>query len=630
MMKNIDRRKRTLSGALISGSTIALLFAGCGGGGGTEKTPDTSVPPVKLDAALATGGIIAATGGVLATGGSTTVDALAATGGTIAIDASPDLAIITPPDATKIDTSPADAGLPDAPPAVDAATDLPPADALTRDAGGDTFVNNSTCPTPVFAQTLGGPISTIHASAINKVGAVSIVTEIWPARGTTFLGKPATNAGSADLFLSNLVPAATGVAFEPVWNFSSGDEADQFGTKVANSGDGKTGVIGQFLGTMAFGTKQITNPSADDRNFIAGLNNADGVGIWAKSVDLAQGRLFAIAGNLKQDFFVVCGSATNAASPLVTGGTNKGGSDIVLAAIKASDGTTIWSKLIGTTGDEKCAAASLDDNGTAYFAGTLTRALDFGTGALAVAPASPTSDAGANLVSSSLWITKVDPSGTVLAAAAFGSAPGLVVTQPSTSGNPISLAIDAQGNALVAGLFGYADMNFGNTTLPANNSGKNAFVAKLGSTLVPLWARSFVSPITKTAEYIAIRDLGANSAGNVIIAGDFLGTVNFGTTGLPLDSKSKDQGSDIFIAQLSGATGNTTCSLGFGQIPDGTLTPTQGVNSITINRLGTGTQQDQLTIAGEFRGSLDFGKPNTAITAGVAGVQAGFILLMQP
>jgi len=107
----------------------------------------------------------------------------------------------------------------------------------------------------------------------------------------------------------------------------------------------------------------------------------------------------------------------------------------VVAAIKASDGSVLWSHLFGGALDQMCTSAALDDNGNAIFAGTYAGVLDFGPGALSPAPT------GAQDMI--LWVAKFNgATGATMAAKAFGTTGKLEAD---------GLASDAQGNVILSG-----------------------------------------------------------------------------------------------------------------------------------------------------------------------------------
>jgi hypothetical protein len=101
-------------------------------------------------------------------------------------------------------------------------------------------------------------------------------------------------------------------------------------------------------------TKVILNSGTALVDFIAGLNDVDGSGLWAKKINLGNGGLNCNRRPARKRLSSSCAvpQTNNAASLAVTGtttapGTPGGGLDVVVAAIKASDGSVIWSHLFG-------------------------------------------------------------------------------------------------------------------------------------------------------------------------------------------------------------------------------------------------------------------------------------------
>lgn len=80
-----------------------------------------------------------------------------------------------------------------------------------------------------------------------------------------------------------------------------------------------------------------------------------------------------------------------------------------------------------------------------------------------------------------------------------------------------------------------------------------------------------------------------DGAGNVIIAGNFVGSIDLGTG--PLQSAG---GTDIFVAKLD-SMGNTLWSQRFGAVAD------QTVNAIAVDAM------DHIWLTGEFQNAVDFG-----------------------
>jgi hypothetical protein len=541
------------------------------------SVPDAS--PLKLDTAGSSPDLPVATGGA---GGSE-----AGTGGTGGSDGSVDR------------PSPG-------PDAADAAGDGGSED------GGD---GGLVCATPKaaweydVASSFSNIVWDTDGSLITAVTYFPLIT----SHPDTFGSKLVTSHGSSDLLLAKIDPSSG----EASWLVTVGDEQDQFVTSAALSNAG-LGVIGTFMGSLdVFNgdqpTKVILNSGTTLVDFIAGFNDADGSGLWAKKVNLGNGGLSAIAGQAGKDFFVVCGYAdNNAASLAVTGtttppGTPGGGMDVVVAAIKASDGSVIWSHLFGGANDQMCTSAALDDNGNAIFAGSYAGVLDFGPGALSPAPT--------DTAHAILWVAKFNgTTGATMAAKAFGTT-GQVQT------NSAGVTADAQGNVIVAGAF-YGPVTFGNVTLtPLGTS--DAFVAKLDVSLVPLWARRWGGASgLATAMGVAV-----DSSGNATVVGNFNHTIDVGPGNTILTAKATTAvGMNPFIVSLDGAAGGTLCAHAYG---DAGLYTGNAV-AVAVNRQATGANRDATATVGTFDPGIDFGSPTTPLVApsGVGYGFQGFLLRM--
>jgi len=464
--------------------------------------------------------------------------------------------------------------------------------ALATEAGPDQGVGEtggSGCQAPTSAIAYQVPAFT--NVAWDKDGNLVTGRQFYAA--TTLGGQSLTNNGSADMFVAKLNPS-TGNA---TWVLTGGDDRDQFATGVAATSAG-IGVIGNFNGTLSIGAG-ITNAAANKVDYIAGVDSAAGAGTWAKKVNLQGGALSAIAGNVNKDYFVVCGAAMNTATNLTTTGLTNiagapgGGKDVVVAALKASDGTVVWAKLFGGTMDQSCSAAALDDDGNAIFAGTYAGTLDFGAGALTAAP----TGAGDEI----LWVAKLNGAdGTTIAAKGYGTT-GIVA--------PTALAVDAQGSAIVAGYF-QASVTFGSTPLVPVGTGGDAFAVKFGADLAPSWARRWGSA-TSTAQGVAI-----DSLGNPTVVGNFTKVIDVGPGTTALTAHGGVADFDAFVVNLDGATGTTLCAHNYG---DSTSSSTSG-SAIAINRWASGAGKDGVAFVGMFNKLIDFGSPTAPLSS--AGSQA--------
>lgn len=615
MTPHASRFAASVRSSLLAGAVAALCFTGCGGGGGGGSV-DAAITPsdanVKKDTAVvSTGGTQGApdvgvtfpgTGGASGTGGvgGSGLDGGGGTTPITGLDAAADKPV------QIVDGGP-DLGSPDlahdTPLLTDGAPDANTTEAPAPVDGGLDSAVVASCQSPSMAKST--PAQKLLTVAWDKNN--QLVTGGYFIAATDFLGKPITNKGSADMFVAGVDPA-TGNA---TWVLSAGDNQDQYVTQVATSSTGVVGMVGNFTGSLNLVTgSTLINATSAAIDFIAGVDGATGTGTWATKISLgaatggsvSYGRLNAIAGNVGKDFFVVCGTAVNNAPALVTGASNGGGQDVVVAAIKASDGTVLWGKLFGGAMDQTCTAAAIDDTGNVLIAGQYAGALDFGNGALTPAPTGTTDHL--------LWVAKLDgATGATLGAQGFGSTGNIF---------PSALATDAQGNLLVGGRFGSAFTAGAVTLTPVGTA--DAFVLKLSGTLAPTWARRWGSAGHAAISY----GVSSDSAGDVVAAGAFQGTADVGPGSATLAANSQQ---DIFIVGLDGASGTTTCAHHYG---DSATTANQSVTWVSVNRWSTSAFKNSVAAVGAFLGTIDFGQPGTTLTGGGASNPYDFVLVTTP
>lgn len=674
-MSHARKTKVRLSGTAILVSVLASY--GGGGCGSSEdalpSTPDAAKRDAKRDSAPGTGGAASGNGGAmggldatggLGTGGTGVGVGSGGTGGGMDAgrDGSSDLATGRLDVGTALDTSvapevgaevqrevagvdgspaqdvplpPSDGardsisnpsndavgaetqGTPDVPAnkdvgLLDVPADLPPKeDVVFADLPPKADVADArpaaSCTNPGWAKgyaglKLGGGIAVdkdgnlFHANAVNPTGA-----DFGGAVGTV------TSAGDSDAVIAKFDPATGGAA----WAKPFGDTSAQTAVAVAVDQSGHLAFIGDYQGSMKLKSSEISNPGAFPFAWVGGLQASDGSALWALSARLSldegsAGGLFAIAANPNQDDFVVCGKANVAATDLNVAGkpaltaAGDGKYDIVVAKIKGSDGTLVWSRQIGGTGDQSCTAAAIDDNGNVFVAGIYSGQLDFGNGAL------PVPGNGSWLP----WIAKLNKdTGATTATMSPTAGTG------TTRGYVYGMDTDSAGNVAIAGKFTNA-MTFGATTLTSVGL-LDAYVAKLGGDLVPSWAKRWGDAKNQTANAVAF-----DSSGALTVVGAFLGTIDIAPSGAILTAASDASGSneDVFVARLSGTSGDSLCAAGYGD------PASQVANSVAVSRSASGTNQDGTFIGGAFKqGSvLDFNTPSTALTSPVAGSGSDF------
>jgi hypothetical protein len=221
---------------------------------------------------------------------------------------------------------------------------------------------------------------------------------------------------------------------------------------------------------------------------------------FGTGIDIAYGVAFDANGNrFVTGYFM--GTADFGTASLVSGGSQ----DFYLAKYDAS-GNLAWARRGGGTLGDLGNAVKVDGSGNVYVTGYFTGTATFGTATTLTS--SGTDD-------QELFVAKYDTDGNLLWAKRAGGA-GEDVGQ--------SLAIDADGNVLIAGWFtGSATfpMAIGNIPL-TSNGGTDAFVAKLDSAGNFLWAMSAGSTY-----YDRGRGVTTDPSGNVYYTATYVGTVTF-------------------------------------------------------------------------------------------------------
>jgi len=288
----------------------------------------------------------------------------------------------------------------------------------------------------------------------------------------------------------------------------------------------------------------------------------DGTQLWSKRFGgIGGGAGRAIAIDSKGLNFYVAGEFSGTVDlggdPLVSAGL----ADIFVARF-ASDGSHLWSKGFGGTSNDRGLGIAVHGSDlvlTGHFGATV----DFG--------GEPLTSAG----SSDILVAKLSAGdGSHRWSKRFGS---------PTSDGGAGVAIDADGNVLVTGVF-RATVNFGGGPLEAQAGKFATFVAKFDAAGSHRWSDGF-GGTTGSSEGFGITTDGD---GNVLVTGSATGTVNFG--GGSLDGSSQR---DIFVAKFA-STGSHLWSQRFGD----------------FDAAGFGIATDaagNVLVTGYFAGTVNFG-----------------------
>ena len=470
--------------------------------------------------------------------------------------------------------------------------------------------------------------------AVGPTGEVWTVGSIFAPGWNFGNGTVLNSSGDSDAYLVKLDPA-TGKASTTtpaVFGFGDTGQNPQSATAVSVSQSGTVNMIGSFVGEIDFDPTPTnyliggTSATAFYATFAAGSTGTVApTFVGAHAVDMGNGSLVATASNPfitapSLDYFAICGNADKAV-PLwnVTGAAGKspagllrptaatytgtGTLDIVVAVIKASDGSVVWGKQFGKDGDETCESVTIDNNGDViiagnYGVGTSNTTVDFGGGSLTNKPASG---------NAYLYVAKLGGAdGHFIAANGWG-----LGGRSDGSG----LAVDPSNNILLAGTIG-GGVIFGSGVSIANAGLTDAFVAKFSSALAPLWAKSFGDNVKdQSANAVA-----CDSSGNIYLGGSYQGSLgSFIGLSVPLSS-----GPNAWTAKLAPDGSALQCAAQSYGVPAGT----DNITTMAVARTAPGTEANALFFGGSYASSMTIG--STTLNTGSGGKFESFVARLTP
>ncbi len=236
--------------------------------------------------------------------------------------------------------------------------------------------------------------------------------------------------------------------------------------------------------------------------------------------------------------------------------TSAGESDIFVAKLDTS-GKHVWSKRFGGKGKDDVAGVAIDAVGDVWFAGATSKALDFGD-------KKPEPGGGA-------FVAKLD-------------ALGKKLEGRSLTATPTAMALDAKSVAFAG----------------ASADGVR-FVTKIDHARADqMTALLRAMPGVGGESELDVRGIAIDSAGAVVVVGDFLGEIAMGDTKLryaQFDATNGDVGSgkhDAFVLKID-AAGRLAWAMRYGAFGDDRAT------GVSIDNL------DNVLVTGAFEKTVDFG-----------------------
>lgn len=416
---------------------------------------------------------------------------------------------------------------------------------------------------------------------------------------------------------------------DPLWAHSAGNVIAPHAVAVDQMGN--TVFVGGFGGDIDWGFGKISAPNGP--SVLVTRFDTSGTQLWSKVWGGAQSRGFSVA--------------IDGASNILVGGrihdvVDFGGGPLGVAGVYScfivklsSAGVHLWSRasicgggspLGGNPGVQTIAT---DATNNVFIGGTEVGIVDFGFGPLPHAQNS-----------ADIWIIKLDASGNPLWSKDFGA--------DFDSNCAISSMVTTPGGDLVAVGVNSPNVDFGGGKLTGR-----VYVLELKANGTYGWAKTITMQNSTQPQRLAV-----DSAGNVLVAGDFTGSVDLGFgsqiaqyggylskrdgTGKPLWGKVYP-GSNIIWKVAAAPTGIFFAgtfggSIDFGAGPlmtpgpndsDAFLTRLDSAGTVVSTKIisGMGTQgfldfaltpANNIVATGEYVGTIDFGGGAGPITSVVA------------
>jgi hypothetical protein len=439
------------------------------------------------------------------------------------------------------------------------------------------------------------------------------------------------DSSNQDVFLAQLDPS-TGKA---IWSTTFPGPENQLAVAFAANGGGQLGLVGPLLGILAVGSDNVITTASGD-NFVLGASATDGGGLWVRKINLSQKPadvtgLNSLTGDPAKASFVLCGTTTKAATDLLPGLMLAGGSDVVVAGLDGKTGATNWALQIGGVNDEACNAVTVDSQSNIYVAGTYKygSVINFGGSAqtlpivdqvntqwLFIAKLQMTNGDADAPVPSGVWAKNLG---------SMGQRALLKATALLSAGDELIVA----GNVVGAGITPTSPYSVAGTLFTSSSM----FVAKFRTDTGDIaWIIPFGTNSSSGGLSNGVTALSLNSSGNIVLAGNYQGTLTLGDTPLP---QASTQGA--FVALLEETVlaqpdaGGTTTARVLAARGYGSAIGFSSTVGVATNASAVGAVKDTSLLLGQFSQNVDLGAPAGVLTSPAQPISPStFLTILAP
>jgi hypothetical protein len=354
-----------------------------------------------------------------------------------------------------------------------------------------------------------------------------------------------------------------------------GDQDVQQGQGVAFDSTGGVAITGWYRGTVDFGGGPLT--TVGDSMFLARFDGS-GNHLWSKSFGGNGGMTIAYAVAVDGGGFTYLVGEVEYAIDFGGGPLPPVGNREAVVGKFDAAGNHVWSKRFGDADIQVGMDVAVDAASNVYLAGLFYGSIALGGPAL-------TSAGGADA-----FLAKLDAAGNHVWSKRFGDGGSEAI---------IGIACDPSGGLAVAGVSdSVVDLGGGPLT---SGGATDVFVARISTNGVHLWSTLYGGPDHQMIDSVAL-----DPAGNVLVTGNYLGSIDFAGSAFYLSNGFTDG----YLAKWN-ASGVYLWSKTFG-------------DAVAQSGLGVGADgMGRVVLGGLFEGTISFGGPPLT-TTGVAGFLALF------
>jgi len=429
----------------------------------------------------------------------------------------------------------------------------------------------------------GSGDQTLSALAVDGSGDV-LVAGYFGSRNGTFslgVGPTLTSAAVDSMYVGKLDGSGN-----ELWSKTFGNTNQCTLDGVAADASGNVFILGTFEGIVNVGKGNLNAPVYP--NILLAELDTNGNALWSQSFgDTTVQNATSVAADSAGNVIITgdYGGSFSFGGPAVTG---LGGGDFYLVKYGPT-GVWQWNVVAGTANQAEVGMRVVTDaSNNILVAGGYVDGFSLGAGCAAFAQASYFGP----------FLAKFSPTGACTWSVGFAGAAG--------TGWGSDLAVDSAGDSYLVGQFDVSIDLGGTSNTLTSAGGSDAYIAKFGPSGAILWSQRYGAAGTDAAWSVSVDP----ATGNVLVAGVFTGSVNFG--GGAVQSYNAGAGTSMFLLKLTSAGGFVSVDV---------YPWTTSGNTATWGYSGGGPQVRAVAgsyaiLGGSFTGTIDFGTNPAISTAG--------------